>query len=128
MRPFHTDVGCSAGRMRDELMRRAADAIGELSMRLSGDEAAIAGLKRELQHQLFISAEHNPRWISTSEYLPDCEHGAEVGNVVFRIGDYVHAGCYGIGGRMRNKYFRTWTDATEGWDAKDVDAWFVPKL
>ena len=46
----------------------AADAIEELSMRLHGDEAAIAGMKREIE--CMVRAE-KPRWIPVTERLPD---------------------------------------------------------
>lgn len=49
-----------------ELMQ-AADAIEELSMKLHGDEAAIAGMKREIE-QMVVAGK--PRWIPVTERLP----------------------------------------------------------
>lgn len=46
----------------------AADAIEWLSMRLHGDEAAIAGMKREIEYM--VRAE-KPRWIPVGVRLPD---------------------------------------------------------
>lgn len=51
----------------------AADAIAELSMKLHGDEAAIAGMKREIERMVRAD---KPRWIPVTEALP--ENGVEV--------------------------------------------------
>lgn len=64
-----------------------------------------------------------PKWIPVTERLPDCEHGAEIGNIEWISCGMVHAGCFGRGGKYRDAYFRTWTDAGEGMDAKDADYW-----
>lgn len=48
--------------------RECADAIEELSMKLHGDEAAIAGMKREIERM--VRAE-KPRWVSVTERLPE---------------------------------------------------------
>lgn len=69
-----------------------------------------------------------PRWIPVTERLPECEVGAEIGNVEWIIHDMVFAGCFGRGGKYRDAYFRTWTDTTEGIDAKDADCWRVVTL
>lgn len=79
-----------------ELMKQAADAIEELS---------------------------KPKWIPVTERLPKCEKGTEVGNIEWINCGMVFAGCFGRGGKYRDAYFRTWTDATEGIDAKDADYW-----
>jgi hypothetical protein len=50
-----------------QAMCEAADAIKELSMKLHGDEAAIAGMKREIERMVVAG---NPRWIPVSERLP----------------------------------------------------------
>lgn len=47
----------------------AADAIEKMSMRLHGDEAAIAGMKREIE-SMVVSGK-KPRWIPVSERLPE---------------------------------------------------------
>jgi hypothetical protein len=62
-------------------------------------------------------------WISVTEKLPECEWGAEVGNIEWISCGMVFAGCFGRGGKYRDAYFRTWTDGTEGIDAKDADYW-----
>ena len=64
-----------------------------------------------------------PRWIPVTEKLPECGLGAEVGNIEWISCGMVHAGCFGRGGKYRDAYFRTWTDAGEGMDAKDADYW-----
>lgn len=46
----------------------AADAIEELSMKLHGDEAAIAGMKREIERMVVNGT---PRWIPVTERLPE---------------------------------------------------------
>ena len=52
----------------DLLMVDAADAIEELSMKLHGDEAAIAGMKREIERMVIAG---KPRWIPVTERLPE---------------------------------------------------------
>ena len=49
------------------MVMEAADAIEELSMRLHSDEAAIAGMKREIERM--VKAE-KPYWVSVREGLP----------------------------------------------------------
>lgn len=51
------------------LIAEAADAIEELSMKLHGDEAAIAGMKREIERMVVAG---KPRWIPVTERLPNC--------------------------------------------------------
>ena len=72
--------------------------------------------------------EPKQRWIPVTERLPECEVGAEIGNVEWISHDRVFAGCFGRGGKYRDAYFRTWTDTTEGIDAKDADCWRVVTL
>jgi len=67
--------------------------------------------------------DYEPKWISVEERLPECDLGAEVGNIEWISYGMVHAGCFGRGGKYRDAYFRTWTDEEEGVDAKDVDYW-----
>ena len=50
------------------LCQRAADAIEELSMRLHGDEAAIVGMKREIERMVVAG---KPRWIPVAERFPE---------------------------------------------------------
>lgn len=73
----------------------------------------------------FPAADVEPKrkWIPVTERLPECEVGTEIGNVEWIIHDMVFAGCFGRGGKYRDAYFRTWTDTTEGIDAKDADCW-----
>lgn len=58
----------SGGNAVAELHREAADAIEELSMKLHGDEAAIAGMKREIERMVVAD---KPRWIPVTEALPE---------------------------------------------------------
>ena len=51
----------------EDVVYKAADAIEELSMKLHGDEAAIAGMKREIERMVVAD---KPRWIPISERLP----------------------------------------------------------
>lgn len=51
------------------ILLEAADAIEELSMKLHGDEAAIAGMKREIERM--VVSGNMPRWIPATERLPD---------------------------------------------------------
>lgn len=94
------------------LVIQAADAIEELSKKR---DAACWGCKCEKIEQ--------PVWIPVTERLPECEWGAEVGNIEWISCGMVFAGCFGRGGKYRDAYFRTWADGTEGIDAKDADYW-----
>lgn len=70
------------------------------------------------------------QWILTSERLPECKWGTEVGGILFCLKEtgHIEIGVYGTGGKWRNRYFRRWTDTLEGWDANSVLAWmFAPK-
>lgn len=91
---------------------QAADAIGERCQQVDKLAAEAARLYAK-----------QPRWIPVTEALPECDFGAEVGNVEWISCGMVHAGCFGRGGKYRDAYFRTWTDAGEGMDAKDADCW-----
>lgn len=63
-------------------------------------------------------------WISVEERLPECEYGCETEALLFRLKTgTVEAGYYGTGGKFRDKYFRCYHHANEGWDAKDVTHW-----
>lgn len=78
-------------------LEKAADAIEKLSMRIHGDEAAIAGMKREIERMVVAD---KPRWIPVTERLPEEKgnylvvqnfgHGAEVHEAFFfrRDNDY----------------------------------------
>lgn len=52
----------------EDTVYKAADAIEELSMKLHGDEAAILGMKREIE-QMVVNGTH--RWIPVTERLPN---------------------------------------------------------
>lgn len=73
--------------------------------------------------EIILSEVAKPLWIPVTERLPECDLGAEVGNIEWISCGMVHAGCFGRGGKYRDAYFRTWTDAGEGMDAKDADYW-----
>lgn len=93
-------------RMDGEVMLQAADAIEELVGKID---------KLQKTQQL--------EWIPVTERLPKCEWGAEIRNIEWISCGMVFAGCFGRGGKYRDAYFRTWTDGTEGIDAKDADYW-----
>lgn len=59
----------------DLLMVDAADAIEELSMKLHGDEAAIAGMKREIERMVVAG---KPRWIPVTEQKPPLPEDEDV--------------------------------------------------
>lgn len=100
-----------------QLHKAAADAIEELS-----SSGSIYGKAWTLGYDAGRD-ENMPRWIPVTERLPECEWGAEVGNIEWISCGMVFAGCFGRGGKYRDAYFRTWTDGTEGIDAKDADYW-----
>jgi hypothetical protein len=57
----------SDGNITAKLYNDAADAIEELSMKLHGDEAAISGMKREIERMVVAGKHH---WIPVTERLP----------------------------------------------------------
>lgn len=102
--------------MYDKLLERLHKriALTTAGSPLQGDLEEAADAIKELS---------KPRWISVSERMPECDLGAEVGNIEWISCGMVQAGCFGRGGKYRDAYFRTWTDAGEGMDAKDADYW-----
>lgn len=98
------------------LLRESADAIEELSKLV--DES----IPKD-DAEIIIEEVANPRWIPVTERLPECDLGTEVGNIEWISCGMVNAGCFGRGGKYRDAYFRTWTDAGEGMDAKDASYW-----
>lgn len=99
-----------------ETATQAADAIEELSKLV--DES----IPKD-DAEIIIAEVAKPQWIPVTERLPECDLGAEVGNIEWISCGMVHAGCFGRGGKYRDAYFRTWTDSGEGMDAKDADYW-----
>ena len=95
-----------------KLIYDAADAIEEQDM-----------CYRHLERDYKALCAYLPRWIPVTERLPECEWGAEVGNIEWISCGMVFAGCFGRGGKYRDAYFRTWADGTEGIGAKDADYW-----
>ena len=97
-----------------ELMGKAADAIEGLLAYCDNYEDGLKDAVEELCER---------DWIPVTERLPECKWGAEVANIEWISCGMVFAGCFGRGGKYRDTYFRTWTDGTEGIDAKDADYW-----
>ena len=109
--PYEEDYPCCVDCL-DEMHIEAADAIEEQDM-----------CYRHLERDYKALCAYLPRWIPVTERLPECEWGAEVGNIEWISCGMVFAGCFGRGGKYRDAYFRTWTDVAEGIDAKDADYW-----
>ena len=118
------DVANDLGRPPRTEYAEAADAIEALENNVEQYKLYLQDAIKDLQ-----SAHRElPRWIPVTERLPDCENGAEIGNVEWISHGRVYAGCFGLGGNWRDAYFRTWTDATEGIDAKDAECWRIVSL
>lgn len=64
----HCPLDRASGICGGVLANEAADTIEGLSMRLHGDEAAIAGMKREIERMVVAG---KPRWVSVTERLPE---------------------------------------------------------
>ena len=111
--------GC--GGSKEDLIH-AADAIEELSKLADNGEATYEIMIRQTSYIEKLK-QKIPCWIPVTERLPECKWGAEVRNIEWISCGMVHAGCFGRGGKYRDAYFRTWTDAGEGTDAKDADYW-----
>ena len=73
--------------------RECADAIEELSMKLHGDEAAIAGMKREIERM--VRAE-KPRWIPVTERLPE-DRSDVLAYLKYEVGGRIAAANYDKG-------------------------------
>lgn len=106
-----------------ELTRGAADAIEGLQEERNVWKATAEDWRDAYHHWFEIYQKDVPKWIPVTERLPECEWGTEVGNIEWISYGKVFAGCFGRGGKYRDAYFRTWTDGTEGIDAKDADYW-----
>lgn len=114
------DTFCS-----NKLLHQAADAIEELIVER---DAYCKAMTNEHNTAARLMWEHQRLyeqhcWIPVTERLPECDLGAEVGNIEWISYERVYAGCFGRGGKYRDAYFRTWTDAGEGIDAKEADYW-----
>lgn len=112
--------------MYEELVKRLRSHNG-WALNKTLDEAADAIESTSKAYQMMAEAYESEvtkrNWIPVTETLPECDLGAEVGNIEWISCGMVHAGCFGRGGKYRDAYFRTWTDAGEGMDAKDADYW-----
>lgn len=104
-----------------------ADKVMEEIARMGGHglcEWSTLGVKALINRQPTADVAPRAEWISVEERLPDCEYGAETEALLFRLKTgTVEAGYFGTGGRFRDKYFRCYHHANEGWDAKDVTHW-----
>lgn len=111
--------------MYEELVKR----LRELHPEEFGNQWDFAYACQQVMHEAADAIEELeeavPRWIPVTERLPECEWGAEVGNIEWISCGMVFAGCFGRGGKYRDAYFRTWTDGAEGIDAKDADYWRI---
>ena len=74
-----------------------------------------------------LQLEEQPKvneWIPVEERLPECEWGCETEAILFQLkSSSIEVGYYGTGGKYRDRYFRTYRDDMEGFDAIDVVAW-----
>ena len=63
-------------------------------------------------------------WIPCSERFPECENGCETTALMFQLKTgTIEVGYFGVGGKVREKYFRHYRNSTDGVDASDVVAW-----
>ena len=119
---FYTDPFIQA--IKDEQENYIMQAVQRMDVQVDKQELVKAlAYDRGQYEKGFSDGIKESRWISVKERLPECDLGAEVGNIEWISNGMVHAGCFGRGGEYRDAYFRTWTDAGEGMDAKDVDCW-----
>ena len=72
-----------------------------------------------------INKQPKTDWIPCEERLPECEWGCETKALMYQLKgtNTIQVCYYGEGGKYRDRYFRTYTDVFEGFDAKDVIAW-----
>lgn len=140
--PYEEDYPCCVDCL-DKMHKQAAEAIEELSEQLLemgqvgkflldvhkinskmvAPESVPTDSEWWSHYKALLEVLYLPRWIPVTDRLPECDLGAEVGNIEWISCGMVHAGCFGRGGKYRDAYFRTWTDAGEGMDAKDADYW-----
>ena len=95
-----------------KMNEKAADAIEELQKQ-----------RDEWESHAALAESFARGWIPVTERLPECDLGAEVGNIEWISCGRVYAGCFGCGGKYRDVYFRTWTDAGDGVDATGAAYW-----
>lgn len=99
------------------LVMEAADAIEKLSMKLNGDEAAIAGMKREIERLV----KGNPRRIPVTERLPE-RYDDDVLCHVCNVDSNRHFISVGNYSRV----FRMWDLDTEWATSRDVVTHWMP--
>ena len=111
----------------DDCIKRSDALEALMSCRSLTPVAKLAAVNLIMQ---IPAADVDPKreWIPVTERLPECEVGEEIENVEWISHEMVFSGCFGRGGKYRDAYFRTWTDVTEGIDAKDADCWRVVTL
>ena len=103
------------GEYVERAVKEAADAIEELSMKLHGDEAAIAGMKREIERMVVAG---KPRWIPVEERLPE-DIGEEVlvCNEDYGVSElgFVTVATYGDSGWLDCWERKTYITAVTNW-------------
>ena len=109
--------------MHEDLIKRLRSEAIYLPQKFSKNAELLDALMKAADAIEELTDTNVGKWISVTERLPECEWGAEVGNIEWISCGMVFAGCFGRGGKYRDAYFRTWTDGTEGIDAKDADYW-----
>ena len=106
------------------LMREAADAIGELSMKLHGDEAAIAGMKREIERM--VVSGNKPRWIPVTERLP--ENGIHVLlSCKCGVGAYVCDGFHTEKYSMPTQFYEDFYEDIDADYDEETDEYYFPE-
>lgn len=93
-----------------ERISQAADAIEKLSMRIHGDEAAIAGMKREIERMVVAD---KPRWIPVTERLPELNQEVLV-YAVGKIDGFIGSSVFALSERFLFKFFPS-SKGTEEW-------------
>ena len=110
--------------IKDEQGKYVVQTVQRMGIHVNEEELVKALAYDRWQYEKgFSDGIKESKWIPVTERLPECDLGAEVGNIEWISCGMVHAGCFGRGGKYRDAYFRTWTDAGEGMDAKDADYW-----
>lgn len=115
--PYGEDYPCCVDCL-EKMHGQAADVIEELSMKLHGDEAAIAGMKREIERMVVADKQ---RWIPVTERLP--LYGQDV----------LAVRTYGDGEKCQEvlmAHIAVWNENTgeKWWNATNITHWMpLPK-
>ena len=107
-------------RLLDDIIKEKPKELGQL---IAYDKAIEIVKQEAYKFGTDINVGSNG-WIPCSERFPECENGCETTALMFQLKTgTIEVGYFGVGGKVREKYFRHYRNSTDGVDASDVVAW-----